>query len=73
MRGPQECAGTITVARGQRVKVYSASSIDLETAIESMTREHHPELNGMDLEAAWAFYQQQPDEVDQIIHEDEEA
>jgi len=34
--------------------------------------EHHPDLNRTDLEAAWAYYHQQPEEIDQMIQEDEE-
>jgi len=35
--------------------------------------EHHPDLNMTDVEAAWAYYQQHPEEIEQAIRQDEEA
>ena len=35
--------------------------------------EHHVDLNMTDLEAAWAYYHQQPEEIEKVIREDEEA
>ncbi len=35
--------------------------------------EHHVGLNMTDLEAAWAYYRQQPEEIEKVIREDEEA
>ncbi len=35
--------------------------------------EHHLDLNMTDLEAAWAYYHQQPEEIEKVIREDEEA
>jgi uncharacterized protein (DUF433 family) len=35
--------------------------------------EHHPDLNSADLETAWAYYHQQPNEIEQTIREDEDA
>ena len=35
--------------------------------------EHHVDLNLTDLEAAWAYYHQQPEEIEKVIREDEEA
>lgn len=35
--------------------------------------EHHPDLNSSDLETAWAYYDQHPDEIEQRIREDEDA
>ena len=33
--------------------------------------EHHPDLTEADLEAAWFYYRQHPEEIDQAIREDE--
>jgi uncharacterized protein (DUF433 family) len=35
--------------------------------------EHHPDLNSADLETAWAYYHQQPNEIEQTIRKDEDA
>jgi uncharacterized protein (DUF433 family) len=35
--------------------------------------EHHPDLTQADLDAAWEYYAQHPDEIDQAIREDAEA
>jgi uncharacterized protein (DUF433 family) len=35
--------------------------------------EHHLDLNRTDLEMAWAYDRQQPEEIEQRIREDEEA
>jgi uncharacterized protein (DUF433 family) len=35
--------------------------------------EHHLDLIMTDLEAAWAYYHQQPEEIEKVIREDEEA
>jgi uncharacterized protein (DUF433 family) len=35
--------------------------------------EHHPDLNTTDLEAAWTYYRQQPEEIEQLMQEDEET
>lgn len=36
-------------------------------------REHHPDLTPADLETAWEYYAQHPEEIDQAIRENEEA
>jgi uncharacterized protein (DUF433 family) len=35
--------------------------------------EHHLDLSKADLEAAWAYYLEKPDEIEQVIRDDEEA
>jgi hypothetical protein len=45
----------------QSVKVYSAASIDLETAIESMVRQHHPDLQNVRITALF-FYDDEKSE-----------
>ena len=35
--------------------------------------EHHPDLTQEDLEAAWAYYTQHREEIEQAISEEEEA
>jgi uncharacterized protein (DUF433 family) len=35
--------------------------------------EHHPDLIEADLEAAWSYYHQHPEEIDQAIRADEES
>lgn len=35
--------------------------------------EHHLDLTTTDLEAAWAYCLQQPEEIEELIREDEEA
>jgi uncharacterized protein (DUF433 family) len=34
---------------------------------------HHPDLTAADLEAAWSYYEQHADEIDQAIRQDEDA
>jgi uncharacterized protein (DUF433 family) len=35
--------------------------------------EHHPDLTQADLNAAWSYYQQHSEEIDQAIRADKEA
>ena len=35
--------------------------------------EHHPDLTAADLEAAWTYYRQHAEEIDQAIRQDEES
>jgi uncharacterized protein (DUF433 family) len=35
--------------------------------------DRHPDLTQVDLETAWAYYDQNPEEVDRTIREDEDA
>ncbi|MHB1560784.1 MAG: DUF433 domain-containing protein [Isosphaeraceae bacterium] len=35
--------------------------------------EHHPDLTEADLEAAWTYYRQHIEEIDEVIRQDEEA
>ena len=35
--------------------------------------EHHPDLTQADLDAAWAYYQQHREEIDEALREDAEA
>jgi uncharacterized protein (DUF433 family) len=35
--------------------------------------EHHPDLTYDDLDAAWAYYEKNREEIDQAIQDDEEA
>ena len=34
---------------------------------------HHPDLTAADLEAAWSYYRQHAEEIDQAIRRDEES
>jgi uncharacterized protein (DUF433 family) len=40
---------------------------------EQQILKHHPDLSMSDLETAWAYYHEQPDEIEQTIRDDEEA
>jgi len=40
---------------------------------EARILEHHPDLTEADLQAAWSYYHQHREEVDQAIREDEES
>ena len=35
--------------------------------------DHHPDLSQADLDAAWAYYAEHPDEIDRAIRENAEA
>lgn len=35
--------------------------------------EHHPDLSPADLEAAWAYYAQHPEEIDRALRENAEV
>ena len=35
--------------------------------------QHHPDLTQADLDAAWDYYRQNPDEIDREIRDDEDA
>lgn len=48
------------------MKVYSAASIDLETAIESMVREHHPDLKDVRIGALFVFDDEKSEQV--LVH-----
>lgn len=45
------------------VKVYSAASVDLETAIESMVREYHPDLQNVRIVALFMYDDEKSEQV----------
>jgi uncharacterized protein (DUF433 family) len=69
---PGVCGGA---ARIRKTRHTVAGLIQLRRLGLSDERilEHHPDLNKSDLDAAWAYYLQQPDEIEQDIRDDEEA
>ena len=40
---------------------------------DSQILQHHPDLTQTDLDAAWDFYRENPDEIDRVIEDDEGA
>jgi uncharacterized protein (DUF433 family) len=69
---PNVCGGDACV-RNTRYPVYSLVEWKKMGLTDARILEHHPDLTQADLEAAWTYYEQHRDEIEQAIREDAEA
>ncbi len=69
---PGVCGGEACI-RNTRYPVHSLVEWKKLGVSDARILEHHPDLRQADLDVAWAYYEQHPEEIDQAIREDEEA
>lgn len=69
---PGVCGGDACI-RSTRHTVYGLVEWKQLGLTDARILEHHPDLTQADLEAAWTYYEQHREEIDQAIKEDEEA
>jgi uncharacterized protein (DUF433 family) len=69
---PNVCGGDACI-RNTRYSVYGLVEWKKMGLTDARILEHHPDLTQADLEAAWTYYEQHRDEIEQAIREDAEA
>jgi uncharacterized protein (DUF433 family) len=72
LKTPGVCGGDACI-RNTRHTVYGLVEWKKLGLTDVRIREHHPDLTQADLDAAWLYYEQHREEIEQIIKEDEEA
>lgn len=60
------CGGNARI-RNTRIPVWTLVSFHQQGASQEELLRNYPGLNQQDLEAAWSYYAQYPEEIDQII------
>jgi len=60
------CGGNARI-RDTRIPVWTLVSFHQQGASQEELLRNYPGLNQQDLEAAWSYYAQYPEEIDQII------
>lgn len=60
------CGGNARI-RDTRIPVWTLVSFRLQGASQEELLSNYPGLNQQDLEAAWLYYAQYPEEIDRII------
>ncbi len=63
---PGVCGGNARI-RDTRIPVWTLVSFRQQGASEEELLKNYPTLNHQDLEAAWSYYEQYPQEIDQLI------
>jgi uncharacterized protein (DUF433 family) len=71
-KNPKVCGGAACIRNTRHTVVGVVQWRQLGLSDERIL-EHHPDLNKSDLESAWAYYQQQPAEIEELMREDEDA
>ena len=69
---PDVCGGDACI-RDTRHTVYGLVEWRKLGLADARILEHHPDLPKADLDAAWLYYDQHREEIEQAIKEDEEA
>lgn len=60
------CGGNARI-RDTRISVWTLVSFRQQGACDEELLRNYPGLNQQDLEAAWSYYAQHPEEIDQVI------
>lgn len=60
------CGGNARI-RDTRIPVWTLVSFHQQGACDEELFRNYPGLNQQDLEAAWSYYAQHPEEIDQVI------
>lgn len=63
---PGVCGGNARI-RDTRIPVWTLVSFRQQGASEEELLRNYPTLNYKDLKAAWSYYEQYPQEIDQLI------
>ena len=69
---PDVCGGDVCI-RNTRHTVHGLVEWKKMGLKDARILEHHPDLTPADLEAAWAYYAEHPEEIEEAIRLDEEA
>jgi uncharacterized protein (DUF433 family) len=69
---PDVCGGDACI-RNTRHTVYGLVQWKQLGLTDARILEHHPDLTQADLNAAWTYYEQHGEEIEQAITQDEEA
>jgi type III restriction enzyme len=69
---PDVCGGDACI-RATRHTVYGLVEWKKLGLTDGRILEHHPDLTQADLDAAWEYYEQHREEIDNAIQEDEQA
>ena len=69
---PNVCGGSACI-RKTRYTVYGLVEWKQLGLTDARILEHHPDLTQADLDAAWAYYEKHPDEIEVAIRENNEA
>jgi uncharacterized protein (DUF433 family) len=70
-KNPHICGGNARI-RNTRIPVWSLVSFRQQGASDEYLLRNYPGLTSADLEAAWSYYNQHREEIDQIIADDED-
>ncbi|MBW4639536.1 MAG: DUF433 domain-containing protein [Gloeocapsa sp. UFS-A4-WI-NPMV-4B04] len=68
---PGVCGGNARI-RDTRIPVWTLVSFRKQGAANEELLRNHPRLNQLDLEAAWSYYAQYPEEIDQVIADEDD-
>lgn len=71
-KSPEVCGGDARI-RETRHTVWGLVEWKRLGVSDARILEHHPDLSSADLEAAWAYYANHREEIEQAIRENEEA
>lgn len=66
---PGVCRGNARI-RDTRIAVWTLVSLRQQGADDEELLRNYPGLSQLDLEAAWSYYAQCPEEIDQVITND---
>lgn len=64
------CGGNARI-RSTRIPVWTLVSFRQQGASDQELLRNYPSLTSQDLEAAWSYYQEHPEEIDRAIAADE--
>lgn len=71
-KSPDVCGGDARI-RATRHTVYGLVEWKKLGLTDGRILEHHPDLTQADLDAAWEYYEQHREEIENAIQEDEQA
>ena len=71
-KNPGVCGGDACI-RATRHTVWGLVAWRKLGLSDERIRQHHPDLSQSDLDVAWRYYQQNPQEIDRAIRENEDA
>ncbi|MBW4563993.1 MAG: DUF433 domain-containing protein [Mojavia pulchra JT2-VF2] len=66
---PGVCGGNARI-RDTRIAVWTLVSFRQQGASDEELLRNYPTLTAEDLEAAWSYYKEHPQEIDQVIADD---
>jgi type III restriction enzyme len=67
---PGVCGGNARI-RDTRIAVWTLVSFRQQGALDEELLRNYPALTPQDLEAAWSYYEEHPEEIDQVIADEQ--